>query len=90
DLSDKIVGSVKGGNEGASSRPSASALADIGSFAAFVIIVVWFGWWFVRQFKGTMDTAVASFTPRTPAFAMPLGQPIPETRIEVLLDLSEC
>ncbi|KAJ2510293.1 hypothetical protein H4217_007943, partial [Coemansia sp. RSA 1939] len=26
-----------------------SAVADIGSFAAFAIIVVWFGWWFVRQ-----------------------------------------
>ncbi|KAJ2655980.1 hypothetical protein IWW48_005261 [Coemansia sp. RSA 1200] len=38
-----------------------SAAADIGSFATFAIIVVWFGWWFVRQWKSAMDAAVESF-----------------------------
>ncbi|KAJ1766731.1 hypothetical protein IW140_005615 [Coemansia sp. RSA 1813] len=68
----------------------ASVIADIGSFAAFVIILVWFGWWFVRQWKSTMDTAVASFMPRAPESVVHIAQQIPETRIEIVSERNNC
>ncbi|KAJ1987173.1 hypothetical protein GGI26_006124 [Coemansia sp. RSA 1358] len=33
---------------------TANALADIASFATFVVVVWWFGWWLVKQWKRNM------------------------------------
>ncbi|KAJ2542026.1 hypothetical protein EV175_006094 [Coemansia sp. RSA 1933] len=90
DLSDRIIGSVNERvvpSELANHRSSfVQGVADIGSFAAFVIILAWFGWWFAKQMKDTVDTAVASFIPN----AAEAAQQIPETScIEIPSKCSE-